>query len=276
MAGMTGLPRRNRGRQNGAAIEAYQAELRAFCDRILEIKSRLDFQVGTRGWCYLLEGDHIITKGEFDDAERLITQCRKDGLLPLDICSEDDKRKVDGLEALDDRDIDEEAGSVVDHVRSYADYAHLNYTPFSFWDDLNVYVEIAVEKSDLKSLFARAVGWCPDNLIIDRFGLNKDFIDAHRLTWIDNLITGSGKNLTDKTHPDHFKSYVQDYLKAFGAQKVEANALVARSEAGGQLCEQAILRWVPEDAVGNYRASLAEVREELRRAIVAQLAEGRG
>jgi|SRR6516164_5229264 hypothetical protein len=36
-----GLPRRQRGRLNGAAETAYQADLRAFCDRILEIYSTL-------------------------------------------------------------------------------------------------------------------------------------------------------------------------------------------------------------------------------------------
>src|SRR5215472_68510 len=102
----TGLPKRPRGRLSGAADAAYQAELQAFCERILEIRSRLDFEVGTRGWCYLLEGEHVITKGEFATTERLITCCRKDGSLPLDICAADDKRAADGIERLDDPDIE--------------------------------------------------------------------------------------------------------------------------------------------------------------------------
>ena len=39
-----------------------------------------------------------------------------------------------------------------------------------------------------------AVGWTPENLVIIRFGLDADFIDRHRLTWIDNLETSSGGN----------------------------------------------------------------------------------
>jgi hypothetical protein len=72
--------------------------------------------------------------------------------------------------------------------------------------------------------------WDPNaaNLDIDRFGLNYDFIRAQRLTWIDNLETGSGGNLADERHPDHEKPYVQNYLNEFGARKVEANALVVR------------------------------------------------
>ena len=33
---------------------------------------------------------------------------------------------------------------------------HKNYTPISFWDDLDVYVEVAVEKLDLRNLFEPA------------------------------------------------------------------------------------------------------------------------
>jgi len=148
---MKGLPKRPRGRQNGTAEAAYQAELRAFCQRILEIGSRLDFEVGTRGWCYLLEGEGVITKGEFNDAERLITRCRKSGDLPLDICAEDGKRAVDGIEDLDEPNIETRADALFYYIHN----AHSHYEPLSFWGDLDVYVEIAVEKSDLKSLFSR-------------------------------------------------------------------------------------------------------------------------
>ena len=333
---MSGLPRRPKGRPSAAVNAKYVEEVEAFCARILQIKSRLDFEVGARGWCYLIEGEHIITKGEFDEAERLITRCRKDGNLPLDICAEDNKRAADGIERFDDPDIDAEAAWAVDYVNN----AHRNYTPISFWDELDVYVETAVEKSDLKSLFARvtqefhmviqniggwadvnvragmmrrflkweakgkrcvllycgdhdpgglqiseflranleelstAVGWSPRHLVIDRFGLDYDFIEANALTWIDNLETSSGGDLADPKHPDHRKDYVQSYLKRFGARKVEANALVARPEAGRQLCREAILRWVPEDAIANYASRLADVREELRQAVAQKLAGG--
>jgi hypothetical protein len=125
-----------------------------FCARILEINSTLDFRVSSRGWCYLLENAGAITKSQFDDAQKLINTCRKTGPLPVDICSEDDRRAADGIEDLDDGDVDSEA----DWILSYAKRAHENYTPFSFWDDLHVYLEIAVEKVDLKSLFAPVAG----------------------------------------------------------------------------------------------------------------------
>jgi hypothetical protein len=330
---MSGLPKRSRGRQNGAAEAAYQAELQAFCQRILEIKSALDFEVSTRGWCYVLEGEHVITKGEFAAAERLITCCRKDGNLPLDICADDAKRAPEGIESLDSADLEWEAEWAVNYVSQ----AHRNYRPISFWDARPIYVEIAVEKSDLKSLFGRVaaefhmviqniggwadlnvragmmrrfakwenkgkrcillycgdhdpgglqisdflcanfselqgtVGWSPSNLVIDRFGLDFEFIEANALVWIDNLETGSGKTLNDPTHHDHRKPYVQEYLRRFGARKVEANALVARPDAGRELCRQAILRYVPDTALADYEQRLQVHREELGRAIARKL-----
>jgi len=111
----------------------------------------------------------------------------------------------------------------------------------------------------------QAVGWWPGDLVIDRFGLDFDFIEANSLSRIDNLETSSGRSLADPRHPDHLKPYVQDHLRRFGARKVEANALVARPEGGRELCRQAILRYVPEGAVGE---RLAVRREELRLEII--------
>ena len=72
----------------------------------------------------------------------------------------------------------------------------------------------------------RQVGWSPRTLIIDRFGLDADFVDRHGLTWIDNLETSSGQQLDDPDHHDHHREHVQSYIQKFGARKVEANALV--------------------------------------------------
>ena len=89
-------------------------------------------------------------KGAFYKAENLITECRKSGELPLDICAEDGARETIGIEKLDDNDIPDEVESWVRHLR---DHAHRQYTPIGFWDDLDVYVEVAVEKLDLRNLF---------------------------------------------------------------------------------------------------------------------------
>jgi hypothetical protein len=143
------LPKRQRGRQSAAAELAYREQVAAFCRLILQIKSSMDFAVGSRGWCYILER-HGLRKGDFSDAQKLITACRKSGELPLDICAEDASRATVGLEQLDHAHIDDEVESWIDHLHNHA---HETYTPISFWNDLDVYVEVAVEKLDLRNLF---------------------------------------------------------------------------------------------------------------------------
>lgn len=324
------LPRRQRGRPTAAKATDHVAGLQAFADVILQIQSRLDFRVSSRGWCYLLEQAGMITKGEFDNVQTIINDCRKSGLLPLDICLEDSKRAFAGVEDVDGRDLDVHARTLLSSLDAWIS----EYVPFSFWEDKPVYIQMLVEKLDLRPLFepvcaryhvpianvggwadlnvraelmrrfkeheaagrqcvllycgdhdpgglqiseqlrsnlaemAGAVAWEPDNLVIDRFGLNYDFIVANNLIWIDNLETGSGKRLDDPRHKDHGKLYVQNYLKQFGARKVEANALVVRVEQARQLCDDAIQRWLQDpDAPERYAQQIEPYRRNLVTAV---------
>ena len=104
---IAGLPRRPRGRPSAVAEVRYREEVAAFCRLILKIRSTMDFDVGSRGWCYILER-HGLRKGDFDAAEKLINDCRKSGELPLDICAEDSSRETIGIEQLDNANIDDE------------------------------------------------------------------------------------------------------------------------------------------------------------------------
>jgi len=329
------LPQRGRGRLSEADQRHYDDQLRQWCKGIVEINSTLDFKVSSRGWCYILE-DHGLSKGDFDKAERLINTCRKNGHLSVDICCEDDGRQAEHLERVVDVPPAAFAQGWIDYLLSSV---HRSYCPISFWDDLDVYVEMTVEKIDLKSLFSseckpfhipltnvsgwndinsrvaimrrfaywerrgkrcvllhcgdhdcgglhiseflrsnlndlkKTAGWSPDNLHVDRFGLNADFIRDNRLTWIDNLITGSGGDLADPDHPDHFKPYVQSYLHEFGARKVEANALVVRKEAGRKSCRDAILKYVPQTAVAKFERRLKLRQARAHREIVQLMSE---
>lgn len=324
----------NKGRPTSEQKARFEADVDAWCAAVLEINSGLDFQVSSRGWCYVLE-EHGLLKGDFDAAQALINDCRKSGQLPLDICSEDEGRSAQGLERLDDCGIEDKATNVINYVHS----AHRYYRPFSAWELQDFYVEVAVEKVDLKSLFAPvcelfhipiqnlsgwndinsrggmmrrfahweskgnrcvllycgdhdpgglhisdflrsnfadlagAVGWSPDNLIIERFGLDYDFIEEHGLTWINNLATSKKKGfpLDDPRHRDHLKPYVQGYLKRFGVRKCEANALVVRPVAGRALCEAAIRKYVRADGLADYDARIDAAREELRLEIRGRL-----
>src|SRR5262249_44015566 len=149
---MSLLPKLPPHRPSAAVKAAYQEKVAAFCAKILDVRSRLDFDVGSRGWAYILEGDRLIDKDEIDAAQNLINVCRKNGSLPLDICSEDDKRVAENVEEIDP-DPAEEAANIFDYVET----AEASYTPFSFWDDddLDYYVQVGVEKSNIKNLFAK-------------------------------------------------------------------------------------------------------------------------
>jgi hypothetical protein len=332
------LPRRAPGRQSAGAEAEYRKQRQAFCQTVLQIRSRLDFEVGSRGWSYIFENRGTITKDDLDLCQKLINDCRKSGELPLDICASDESRKFENLEFIDETSPAEEAVDIVENAIS----AHRRYNPVSFWDFQDSFIQVLVEKIDLRSLFGQvceeyavpianakgwsdlnsradmmerfryweekgkqcvllycgdhdpaglnisnhlrsnlaemsaATGWDPANLVIERFGLNHEFIVENGLIWIENLITGSGERLDDPRHPDHKKPYVQDYIAKFGVRKVEANALVVAPEAGRALCRAAIERHLDLDRIREYRAWLrdaqAEVASEVRR-LLAEAAQ---
>ena len=164
------IPKLPKNRPSEANKRAFEGEVQSLCDLILEVRSRLDFQVSSRGWCYILE-EHGLRKGDFDQAQQLIVECRRRRLLPMDIVAEDGARAFDNLEDLDDDDVDDFADRVTGAIR----WRHSYYTPFSFWDDKDVFIQMVVEKVDLKSLFspicerylipiANARGWSDLNL----------------------------------------------------------------------------------------------------------------
>ena len=99
-------------------------------------------------------------------------------------------------------------------------------------------------------------GWSPDSLIIDRFGLNYDFITENGLTWIDNLVTGSGRP-ADESNP-----MVQRYIEKFGRRKCEANAIVVNPAAGRDLCRQAIEKYMGPDVLSRYAKKKQSVLDE--------------
>jgi hypothetical protein len=103
-------------------------------------------------------------------------------------------------------------------------------------------------------------GYNPDDLIIERFGLDYEFIQRNRLTWIDNLITGSGANLANPSHPNYKLPYLQQYLNRIGVRKCEANALVIAPEEGRNLCREAIERYLGPDAPNRFEQRRRAVR----------------
>ena len=325
------IPRRKRGRPSADAGAAYESQMTTFCDFIKTTAAKLDFRPSARGWAYLLENERLIDKCELDSAQDRINDARKSGALPLDICSEDAKRAWHNTEKLDNEDPADEATRIKQTVKAWIS----EYQPRSFWTGKTYYIQLIVEKIDLRELFlpvcerwhipiangggwsdlnlrgelmtrfrdnleagqipvvlyagdfdpvglqisdtlhanieqlSVAVRWNAADLIIDRFGLNHKFIKEHNLTWIDNLQTsgkGAINDLANPKHKHHHFPHVQDYLAKYGARKVEANALVTRAQAGRELCEAAILKYMVEpDLPERFEQELEPEREALRK-----------
>ena len=156
------LPRRSRGRQSATAEANFAAAMRDFSDAILSIADKIPFAVSSRGWCYILE-EHGLNKGDFDQAQALINSCRESGLLPLDVCAEDEARSAavpdDGADRYDlEEFVVSEFESIIDEYETAEQSARYNlrtadFAPHAFWDFQPVYVEVLVEKIDLRSLF---------------------------------------------------------------------------------------------------------------------------
>ena len=115
-------------------------------------------------------------------------------------------------------------------------------------------------------------GYNPADLEIIRFGLNKDFIDKHKLSWINNLITGSkgciarekdgkivqGITKNGKPHPNFKMPYAQEYLKKYGVRKCEANAIVVIPKIAREFVEKVIIGYV-----GNAKERFRKRRQEV-------------
>ena len=111
------------------------------------------------------------------------------------------------------------------------------------------------------------VRWSPDDLVIERFGIDKAFVNRHRMTWIENLATAKGEYPLDHpNHRDHKLDYVQDYLAEYSARKVEATAMVVPRIVphARALCRKAILKYLPEDAPEEYELSLELPRKRMK------------
>jgi hypothetical protein len=132
-------------------------------------------------------------------------------------------------------------------------------------DGLRISERITKNLHDLKNIVWTdgTEGYDPENLVVDRFGLNYKFILSNNLTWIDSkeeppvgipkLITGSGKNLADPHHKNHHMEYIQSYISSYGVRKCEANALVIRPDQARELCQDAIEQYLGEDALERFQ-----------------------
>lgn len=339
--GKLSIPKRSRGRPSKAVAEKYLEIGRQFAMAMEKIYEVVGFPMSSRGWCYHLE-TFGINKDEFDDLQKFINDLRKEGIVSEDWIAENEKEGFHCGERWIDSDTPEEEAM---YILGRVFEGHNNYYPLSIWEGQECFIQMLVEKIDLRTLFKPicekycipiataggwssikqrkrmvqrfkeneeqdrkpvllycgdhdpaglmisdylrtnieqlygATGWWPTNLDIKRFGLNYDFIKEYGLPWIDNLITSSGRDLANPIHKgkrnkEHFKDYVQNYIKEFGIRKCEANALVIEPDAGRELCQETINEYLPHEMIIDHEKALEEEREKVADHVKELIGEG--
>lgn len=115
------------------------------------------YKFGPRGWAYYAEGLGLITKGEFDRFEKLLADMRKAGELDPDVIEPDASRiatTVNDFEKSWDTP-EGQAQYAVDQIRPELESWANGFYDVGFWDDLDYYVEMIVEKKDLVQIFGK-------------------------------------------------------------------------------------------------------------------------
>lgn len=113
------------------------------------------YRFGPRGWAYYAEGLGLITKGEFDRFEKLLTDMRKDGELDPDVIEPDASRMATEVGDFDAAAVTPErmaqlaVDEISERLRDWSQGFHEN----GYWDGLDYYVEMIVEKKDLVQIF---------------------------------------------------------------------------------------------------------------------------
>lgn len=124
-------------------------------EAIEQLSRDTGYKFGPRGWAYYAEGMGLITKGEFSRFEKLLTDMRKAGELDPDVIEPDASRiatTVADFEAVaypPETVAQWAIDDISDNLRRWAD----SYYQHGYWDDLEYYVELIVEKKDLVQIF---------------------------------------------------------------------------------------------------------------------------
>jgi hypothetical protein len=125
-----------------------QEGLKRLAELLKQTDCTLNIDASARGWCYLLENQNLIDKTEFDRAEDAINECRRLAYLPIDFCAEDSKRVWDGVEEPTGYTIEQFFRLILRDALNAPEF----YIP-DWWEGEKYYLQMLVEKIDLKSLF---------------------------------------------------------------------------------------------------------------------------
>lgn len=163
---------------------------RAMGEVIERMSEETGYKFGPRGWAYFAEGLGLITKGEFDRFTSLLVAMRKDGELDPDVIEPDASRIATEVEDFEAAGYSPEAlaehavGEISDRLREWAE----DYHQHGYWDDLDFYVEMIVEKKDLVQIFkstadrynVRITNGKGDTDIHSRLAMLKRFKEHHQ------------------------------------------------------------------------------------------------
>jgi hypothetical protein len=142
-------PWEDKGKMNFDMSQRVTREgLRNFAEELQELSGKIGFKVSARGWCYQMETEGLITKAEFDRVEGLINKCREEGILPIDFTAEEEGRQFSGVEKPNTNTPIEDMRSWIEAAMKCEEY----YTP-NWWEGEEYYIQMVVEKIDLKTLF---------------------------------------------------------------------------------------------------------------------------
>lgn len=143
--------------------------LERFALVLTEMNNGIGFRVSARGWCYLMEQAGYIDKSQFDKVESAVNRCRKMGLLPVDFVADESARAFTGVEKPNDQTDKPEVKDTLKWILKQVLSGDHYYTP-DWWEGEEYYIQMLVEKIDLKSLWtdvtedyhipiANAKGW---------------------------------------------------------------------------------------------------------------------
>lgn len=139
----------------GGPLHIRRQARRDMGEAIERMSRETGYRFGPRGWAYYAEGLGLITKGEFDRFEKLLTDMRKDGELDPDVIEPDASRMATTVYdfAAADGTPEEQAEYAISEIDERLRLWARAYYEHGFWDHLDYYVEMIVEKKDLVQIF---------------------------------------------------------------------------------------------------------------------------
>lgn len=145
-----------RGRPSKEDRRRYDRQLAEFASQLKRIReTELQGPIGKRSWCYYLESEGVVDKGQFGDVEELLDKARRKGFLPVTFLADDDACGFSGhlerQEPVDPVEFAKERASEAVRSLRGAGSGYLIGTDELWHHYARVHPWMLVEKTDLKT-----------------------------------------------------------------------------------------------------------------------------